>query len=295
MARVEEWFPTFMMNLMIRSGRQDWPDPEDEVGVEFWADFKRALIRCGASEEEADEASSAACDVPDLWPNQYRPMVVAAIKSLQSRKQAEGKGSGGPNSMDEAKATSKGCPDCDGNGIAMRYIYADYLGRFVTPGGKPFPLGALVGIVCGSCPLGNLIWRLNSEAPRENRHRMAFGKNFPDLLSGRQYRYPPDNWNALDGEPMPEPSPEDVKAQVQADKIAGKGPRSLVVASGGSRWSKASWADERHRTEAQEGRLEEAVAGAVPMSAPPAEYPDLSEAAAMPTDPVRSADETGWF
>jgi hypothetical protein len=31
------------------------------------------------------------------------------------------------------------------------------------------------------------------------------------------------------------------------------------------------------------------------MAEPPAEYPDLSDRAEMPSNPVVAADETGWY
>jgi hypothetical protein len=284
-SKVSDWFDDWATKHRARSGRTDWPTISTEAGRAYWDNVESALVRHGATLEVADEASAAVCEVPDVYPDKFLPFLVAAIKKLHSRMQSEAKGPGGLNTMDEAKAASKGCPDCEGNGIAMRYVHADYLGRFVTP----------VGIVCGTCPLGSLIWKLNSEAPRENRHKMAFGGRFLDLLRERKYRYQPDNWNLVDGEPMPEPSPEEVKAQVRAALMAGKGSRGSLVGRSGGRWRNAPWTSEEHRSEAYTRREEEAASGAVPIPAPEPEYPDLSDRAEMPSNPVVAADETGWY
>ena len=70
---VHDWFEAFVGRFVERTGR----DPLDfpEVGSEYWIDLERSLRRMGATEDQADEASSVVADSPDLYVNQVRSLI----------------------------------------------------------------------------------------------------------------------------------------------------------------------------------------------------------------------------
>lgn len=156
MARVSDWFDEWAKTLRARSGRVDWLDPASEQGASFWADFERAFVRHGVTFELADEASSAVCDVPGLYPDNYRPMILEAISRLIARANEQQFAQAG--TVDAARLASKGCTDCDGSGFAPRFVHPEIHGKVRTIGGGIAPVGAKVVYPC-SCPMGKLIAR----------------------------------------------------------------------------------------------------------------------------------------
>jgi hypothetical protein len=202
MATVREWFDGFATALIERSGRLDLP----EGGSEYWDDFERGLVRIGATREQADEASSIVCDLPNLFPNQYRPMIVEAIRKIQARLQAESHGAA-PGSPEEARLASRGCPDCGGSGGAIRYVHADILRKVRTIGGHVAPVGAGVCYPC-SCPLGRSFAR-GLRAEGQARDPLTVDQ-YPSLRLGpvawsdspdNRYRHRPSAWDAATGRP----------------------------------------------------------------------------------------------
>lgn len=211
MARVSDWFDEWAVTLRDRSGRQDWPDATSESGLAFWDDFERALVRIGATFDLADEASSAACDVPNLYPNQFRSFVVEAIRKLQSRSQAESRG-GDLRDPEAARIASRDCWDCGGSGFAPRYVHPEILGKVRTVGGHEAPVGMRVGYPC-SCPLGKLAasgLRQDGQArdpltvddyPSLRLRPVPWPSDHPAGLDCR-FRHHPDRWDAFEGRPM---------------------------------------------------------------------------------------------
>lgn len=207
MAMVLDWFADFARMLVERSGRVDFPEP----GSEFWQDFYRSLTRIGATEAQADEASSIVCDLPNLFPNQYRPMVVEAVQKLQARDLSASKGVE-PGSLDEARIASRECPDCQGSGFAPRYVHPEIHGKVKTFGGGIAPVGMRVLYPC-SCPLGHrtaasLIQPGQQRTPLTvdqypslRRHPAPWGSFHDDGLDN-QFRYRPDQWDAENGRPL---------------------------------------------------------------------------------------------
>lgn len=218
------WFRAFAKKLVLRSGRNDWPDPTSEAGRVFWADFYGAIRRTGATPEEADEAASVACDTPDLWPNQFRPAIVEALKAQFARNQAQDRGQAA-GSREEAEAASVGCPDCDGRtGLATRFVHASHAGRFASGRGESFPVGARVALAC-SCPLGRWLRKMNLDAPRDRRVAIPALEQFPEFALGpvdwsaapdSPYRVHPDDWDGYSGRPIAPvaPSPREMVAGV---------------------------------------------------------------------------------
>lgn len=218
--KVEQWFAVFVDRLIVRSARNDWPKLDTDDGAEYWRDFRRALVRCGASEDEADEASSLACESADLWPNQAKAMVVGHVRAIQARKQAAAKAEGkaAPSSREEAALLSRDCDACSGDGLMSRFVHASHAGRFATAGGRAFPVGSRVTLFCG-CPLGMLLHGQDTSRPA-----IASAAAFPELLWERQYRYHPDNWDAMHGEPIAETTPEAIRAMLDRSVAARKAP-----------------------------------------------------------------------
>lgn len=206
MPTVSSWFEEFAMTLKARSGRSDWPDMATEGGLKFWDDFETSLRRMGATWEQADEASSAACDMPEMWPDKFRPFVVGYIQKLQARQLAEGKGIEA-GSLDEAKALSRDCPDCEGTGGAIRYVHEEILGKVRTFGGNVAPVGTGVTYPC-SCPLGK--WVARGLRQEGQTSPVLTVDQYPSLRMraviwsdrlDNPYRHHPDRWDADAGMP----------------------------------------------------------------------------------------------
>lgn len=211
MSRVRDWFDEFAMTLIARSNRPNWPSFDSEVGQAFWDDFERSLIRIGATFALADEASSIVCDMPDLFPADIRPKVIDEVKKLRAKADMEAKGSDPNSSVEAARTASRDCPDCLGNGSAVRYVHAEILGKLRTAAGNPVPVGGSVSIPC-SCPLGLHVARgLAPECrpapptidkyPSLRRWAAPWGSPSPDGMDN-QFRYRPSEWDADRGCPV---------------------------------------------------------------------------------------------
>lgn len=192
MARLK-WFREFAAKLIERSARLEWPP----AGSEFWQDFERALSGIAATAEQADRASSEVCDLPGLFPSDYRPKVLEAVRRLQAEASA---GPGGPalGSREEAQAISRGCPECGGSGISARYVHAEILDRYPKA-----TVGASVSGWCGSCPHGRFLAIANapgSQLPRT-------WSDVPGMGLGSKYCHRPSQWDDAANAPLPDPDP----------------------------------------------------------------------------------------
>jgi hypothetical protein len=206
MAMVRDWFGDFMAALIQRTGRTDFP----EIGTEYWTDFERNLVEIGALWPHADRAISLLCECPKVYLDNVRPLIVASIKKLYAQDQAGGPAA--PGSAEAARLASRDCPDCLGSGGAPRFVHAEIHGKVKTFGGRVAPIGARVIYPC-SCPMGRVM-ALGLRQPGQQGIPLCVDQ-YPSLrrlpvewarcLDGLdcQYRYNPDEWNTLDGRPLP--------------------------------------------------------------------------------------------
>jgi hypothetical protein len=223
-SRVREWFDDFAAAMIERSGREDFPAP----GTEFWDDFERSLVRIGATWPHADEAASIVCDIPNLFPNNFRPMVVEAVKKIQAREQAGLAAGPGATTREDADLASRGCPDCGGSGFAHRYVHEDILGMIKSARGNDVPVGYEFSVPC-SCALGHLaaqtLRKPNQSAPTLTidrypalRREPVEWTDSPDGLDNR-HRYRPAHWDAAAGRPVepefPIRSVDDLRALIR--------------------------------------------------------------------------------
>lgn len=205
MAMVRDWFLDFARSLVERSGRTDFP----EAGSGYWDDFEAEFVRLGVHWTEADSACSRVCNLPGLFIPDYRPMIVAEVKKVQREMSA------GPNldiALEDARLASRDCPDCLGNGSAVRYVHPEIFGKLKTAAGNPVPVGGSVSIPC-SCPLGRHVARgLAPEGrppgptvdkyPTLRRWAAPWGSPSEDGLDN-QFRYRPSDWDEVRGCPIP--------------------------------------------------------------------------------------------
>lgn len=201
MAKVSDWIREFAAALIERSGRVDFPP----WGSGYWEDFQTSLARIGATWDQADEASSVVCDVPGLFLDNYRPMVIEAVRKIQARAVLADKGVM-PGSLDEARVQSRDCPDCGGTGGAVRYVHREILGKVRSFDGNAVPVGGSACYPC-SCPLGRLVARgLRREG--QDRDPLTVDQ-YPSLRMGparwsdrdNRYRYRPSHWDGESGMP----------------------------------------------------------------------------------------------
>jgi hypothetical protein len=202
MARVSDWFTDFAIQLIERSGRGDFP----ELGTEFWCDFEKSLVRIGATFAQADAASSSVCDLPDVFPSQYRGLVVQAVQAIQAREAVAARGVPA-GSRQEAEIASRECPECLGSGWSTRFIHAEVVGRMRAAGGNDLPAGCSVASACGSCQLGRFQAAANSTPERPCRTwadspEFRFGPVPWSDRPDNRYAHRPESWDHRHDRPL---------------------------------------------------------------------------------------------
>ena len=176
------WFKTFARNLIDRSNRTDWAPN----GTEYWLDFERQLAATGCTAEQADLAISKVCNLAGIYPSDYRPRLLEAVRAIR----LSGPTDASLGGREQAAAESKQCPECGGSGLSLRYSHGD--GRIMVTAGLS------VGGYCGSCPHG-----LHLAASNGKKTWAELG--FPH--SGR-HCYLPSQWDAANNRPLPAPDPD---------------------------------------------------------------------------------------
>lgn len=233
MAMVCDWFGDFMAALVQRTGRTDFP----QIGTEYWDDFEKGLVRIGATWPHADAAISMLCECRKVYLDNVRPLIVASIRKLQAEEQAGMSSGAAPGSVEAARLASRDCPDCLGSGGAPRFVHAEIHGKVKTFGGRVAPVGARVIYPC-SCPMGRVMALglrqpgqqgipLTVDAYPSLRRLPVEWARCPDGLDS-QYRYSPDEWNDIDGRPMPPEVEIETVADLRNLIASGKAVRRLA-------------------------------------------------------------------
>lgn len=196
MPTVDAWFWEFTGRHTARFPRPDWPPVE----AEFWEGVKSLFVRHGVAEADADAASVALMESPppfvDRHPEALLNLVRAGWKSARHE-------AAGVSGRDEAHALSRGCPECGGDGIAVRFRRRS-LGD-LRPGGRPVLPSVTLWCVC---PMGRWVRQAHLAGPAESREA---SRGFLDLAdhpwlqgdSAAPYHRPPTR--AELGEDAPPP------------------------------------------------------------------------------------------
>lgn len=172
MQTVAEWFPDWIAEHLDRHPWSGLPGPMDDGAETLYGAWQEAFAREGIAEPDATEASKRLVAV-DVFPGQHFVKLLELARALSA-----GRGLKVAESPeDTARRKSRGCPECDGQGVAVRFRHHSR------------PLGAPVYLHC-VCLLG--------------RHLKAEGRSFGgspclDLAAyprlqgedGDRYRLPP--------------------------------------------------------------------------------------------------------
>lgn len=142
---VDPWFVEFTIRLKDRIRRTDFPPPASE----WWETLRKALIISGATEDIADAASERLA----MQGISYLDAIIPELKKLIGVifRERERAGDGiSPDSREGAEAESRGCPDCGGQGLTIRFRH--------TPDAKP----ESVACYC-VCPMGRWIEKKSTD------------------------------------------------------------------------------------------------------------------------------------
>lgn len=207
--KVDDWFGLFIMSHMARFPREDWPAEMSQDASEFFGAWRHQFILKGLTEDVATRASLDLAGEPPRWKADHLPAILKAAAEV--RRQLEPQTSA-ESPLEDARIASRDCPDCLGNGSAVRYVHPEILGKLVTVGGNEVPIGGSVAIPC-SCPLGRHVARgLAPEGrpspptidryPTLRRWAAPWGSPSSDGLDN-QFRHRPSDWDAVRGCPLP--------------------------------------------------------------------------------------------
>lgn len=202
MKKVDDWFGLFIATHMMRFPREDWPEEMSEEASNFFGAWRHQFIIKGLTEDVATKASLDLAGDPPRWLADHLPAILKA--GAEVRRQAEPQTSA-ESPLEDARMASRDCPDCLGNGSAVRYVHPEILGKLKTSAGNPVPIGGSVSIPC-SCPLGRHVARgLAPEGrqpvptvdryPSLRRWEAPWGSPSSDGLDN-QFRYRPSEWDA---------------------------------------------------------------------------------------------------
>lgn len=207
--KVDDWFGLFIMAHMARFPREDWPAEMSQDASEFFGAWRHQFVIKGLTEDVATRASLDLAGDPPRWKADHLPAILKAAAEV--RRQLEPQSSA-ESPLEDARMASRDCPDCLGNGSAVRYVHPEILGKLKTAAGNPVPIGGSVSIPC-SCPLGRHVAR--GLAP-EGRQPVPTVDRFPSLRRweapwgspssdglDNQFRYRPSEWDRNRGCPIP--------------------------------------------------------------------------------------------
>src|SRR3954469_23214798 len=104
MAKVDDWFWTFIDRYTQRNPRADWPDQDSE----FWVGWKLSFIRHGVIRDIADDASFMVAEQPPAFPGEHLEALLVAIRKIWASSEVLVQ----PDSREAAERQSKDCIDC---------------------------------------------------------------------------------------------------------------------------------------------------------------------------------------
>lgn len=176
MARVDEWFGDWLGLHLTVHPREDWPDPDD--AREFYAAWRKAFVLNGLSREDADDATDRMAAAPPRFVAEHLPAILAAARAACAERAAAGQGHP-PDTREAAEAAARGCEDCGGQGLAVRW-------RRRSAG---HPHGPTVALYC-RCPMGRWLEQSHRGRSPEVRRRLLDLADHP-WLWGDEFRAPP--------------------------------------------------------------------------------------------------------
>lgn len=186
---IEAWFDRFAKQVTRQVPRNDWPKVP-----EYWESIRRTLARSGpVTLEIAQEAIDRLLLEGFPFPSDLHKPLYEMIQRIYRERPAPGLA---PESREAAAVASADCPNCGGQGLAVRFRHHPQPGQPRT-----------VELHC-VCPLGRWI---RSKTSEDLRRRIPDLGAYTWLQVGpvpwseqpdNRYCYPPDLWDGYADRPV---------------------------------------------------------------------------------------------
>lgn len=196
---VASWFPRWKAEHCARTLRPDFPEDPD-VAQAFFNGWREYFVLHGFTYEVATEASIQVA-AENAFPNQHLQLMARFAKAIRKRMDQKHEESFFLRYEDAKEATYPWC-ECGRSGIVTRFRHASVRdGRGTDAAGTEYLCHCV-------CPLGQ--W-MRQQLDDKDRRCFANLAVFPALQLGpvpwsrdpdNQFRYHPDDWDAIHGEPI---------------------------------------------------------------------------------------------
>lgn len=180
---VEDWFASFIGYLQAAVPRPDWPSKGDP----YWPVMRSALVRCGATEDDARDAVDLIVESPPQYLDRFISGLVESVR--MARDSRRGRIGDVPKDRAEAEAESRDCPECSGCGMTVRRA-------MVRPRIDRPAFEASIGVICHMCVAGRWIARRQAEDPPKDRRTILDLADYPGLWP-EEFKYAPAPPKAL--------------------------------------------------------------------------------------------------
>lgn len=182
---IRDWIDDYLNRHRIRFLPHDWPASGDaDETREFVADWIRVFALKQVTEVEADAASRRLLLSPPNWRREHIPAVISAIEAMRAERSPAASIGG---DREAARAASRGCEHCCGDGLALVFHLSPDPSRGIPPQSAAY---------C-TCIHGRWIKRNHAEKSQEYLRRIP---DLVDVLNGF------GDW-LVEPDPTPDPTP----------------------------------------------------------------------------------------
>lgn len=152
MATISDWFDKFVPWVTARLRLHDWPLKADDP---YWRELEANFAKRGYDKEIVKLAVQAMMDDPPRGIVQFLPRLHDEYRKAQGRLlQEEASRRVVAPELEEAKAISKDCPECMGNGMVQRFAKFPLMG-------PPFNEQLWRPWLACRCPFGRALLTIN--------------------------------------------------------------------------------------------------------------------------------------
>jgi hypothetical protein len=175
---ISDWFDDWLARALAVFADGRLPDSESETGVDFYSSWRNNFVLNGVTDRDvADAMADRVAAAPRRGGADYLPLLLDAARAIYRERAERGDGHD-PNSREAAERASKGCDDCGGAGLTVRWRH-----KSAAPGVPP-----TITLYC-RCPMGRWIERDHRERHPDVRRRVHDLADYP-WLWGEEYRTP---------------------------------------------------------------------------------------------------------
>ena len=112
-----DWFYEWVDRHMERFPRDDWPRPDERL--EFWAGWRGNFVLHGVTADVAEQASVRMMADPPHFPEAHLHRLMEHVRAIWKERPREVEAP--TDTIDAARRASAECPDCQGNGLTLRF------------------------------------------------------------------------------------------------------------------------------------------------------------------------------